>query len=39
MVLGIVIGPVLGIIQTEAVLKFVHYFAAVALIIIMIEGG
>ena len=39
MVLGIVIGPVLGIIQPEAVLKIVPYFAAVALIIIMFDGG
>jgi len=30
MVLGIIIGPVLGIIQPEAVLKIVPYFAAVA---------
>jgi len=39
MVLGIIIGPVLGIIQPEAVLKIVPYFAAVALIIIMFDGG
>jgi len=39
MVLGIIIGPVLGIIQPEAVLQIVPYFAAVALIIIMFDGG
>jgi cell volume regulation protein A len=37
--LGIIIGPVLGIIQPEAVLEIVPYFAAVALIIIMFDGG
>jgi len=39
MMLGIIIGPVLGIIQPEAVLEIVPYFAAVALIIIMFDGG
>jgi len=39
MVLGVIIGPVLGIIQPEAVLGIVPYFAAVALIIIMFDGG
>jgi len=39
MVLGIIIGPVLGIIQPEAVLEIVPYFVAVALIIIMFDGG
>mgnify|MGYP002525152928 FL=1 len=39
MVLGVIIGPVLGIIQPEAVLSIVPYFAAVALIIIMFDGG
>ena len=39
MVLGIIIGPILGIIQPEAVLQIVPYFAAVALIIIMFDGG
>jgi len=39
MVLGVIIGPVLGIIQPEAVLQIVPYFAAVALIIIMFDGG
>jgi len=38
-VLGIIIGPDLGIIQTEAVLEIVPFFAAVALIIIMFDGG
>jgi len=39
MVLGIIIGPILGIIQPQAVLEIVPYFAAVALIIIMFDGG
>ena len=38
MVLGIIIGPILGIIQPEAVLQIVPYFAAVALIVIMFDG-
>ncbi len=39
MVLGVIIGPVLGIIQPEAVSQIVPYFAALALIIIMFDGG
>ena len=39
MVLGVLIGPVLGIIQPEVVLEVVPYFAALALIIIMFDGG
>ena len=39
MILGVIIGPVLGIIQTEAVIQVVPYFAALALIIIMFDGG
>ena len=39
MVLGVIIGPVLGIIQPEAVIQVVPYFAALALIIIMFDGG
>src|SRR3989304_817642 len=39
MVLGIIIGPVLGIIQPEVVIEIVPYFAALALIIIMFDGG
>ena len=39
MVLGVVIGPVFGIIQPEAVIQVVPYFAALALIIIMFDGG
>ena len=39
MILGVVIGPVLGIIQPEAVIEIVPYFAALALIIIMFDGG
>ncbi|MDH3677034.1 MAG: cation:proton antiporter [Nitrosopumilus sp.] len=39
MILGVVIGPILGIIQPEAVIQIVPYFAALALIIIMFDGG
>lgn len=39
MILGVVIGPLLGIIQPEAVTQIVPYFAALALIIIMYDGG
>ena len=39
MILGVIIGPVLGIIQPEAVFQIVPYFAALALIIIMFDGG
>ena len=39
MVLGVVIGPIFGIIQPEAVIQVVPYFAALALIIIMFDGG
>ena len=39
MVLGVIIGPVFGIIQPEAVIEIVPYFAALALIIIMFDGG
>ena len=39
MVLGVVLGPLLGIIQAEVVIQIVPFFAAVALIIIMFDGG
>lgn len=39
MILGVIIGPVLGIISTDQVSKVVPYFAAIALIIIMFDGG
>jgi len=39
MILGVIIGPILGIIQPEAVIQIVPYFAALALIIIMFDGG
>ncbi len=39
MVLGVIIGPIFGIIQPEAVIQIVPYFAALALIIIMFDGG
>jgi potassium/hydrogen antiporter len=39
MVLGVIIGPVLGIIHPEVVIEIVPYFAALALIIIMFDGG
>ena len=39
MILGVIIGPVLGIIQADVVTEIVPYFAALALIIIMFDGG
>ena len=39
MILGVVIGPIFGLIQPEAVIQVVPYFAALALIIIMFDGG
>jgi cell volume regulation protein A len=39
MILGVIIGPVLGIIQPEVVIEIVPYFSALALIIIMFDGG
>ncbi len=39
MVLGVVIGPVLGVVPVGMVLEILPYFAAVALIIIMFDGG
>ncbi len=39
MVLGVIIGPVFGVIQPEVVIQVVPYFAALALIIIMFDGG
>ena len=39
MILGVIIGPVLGIIQADVVMEIVPYFAALALIIIMFDGG
>ncbi|MGI0026815.1 MAG: cation:proton antiporter [Nitrosopumilaceae archaeon] len=39
MVAGVIIGPILGIVSTETVIKIVPYFAALALIIIMFDGG
>ena len=39
MILGVIIGPILGVIQPEAVIQIVPYFAALALIIIMFDGG
>jgi cell volume regulation protein A len=39
MILGVVIGPILGIIPTNAIINVVPYFAAVALILIMFDGG
>ena len=39
MVLGVILGPLLGIVRTEAVMEIVPYFAALALIIIMFDGG
>jgi len=39
MILGVLIGPILGIIPTSTVIEIVPYFAAVALILIMFDGG
>ena len=39
MMLGVVLGPLLGIIRPDAVTLVVPYFAGVALIIIMFDGG
>jgi cell volume regulation protein A len=39
MIFGVVIGPILGIIPTSTVIEIVPYFAAVALILIMFDGG
>ena len=39
MVLGVVIGPVLGVVPVGMALEILPYFAAVALIIIMFDGG
>jgi len=39
MILGVIIGPILGIIPTTTVIEIVPYFAAVALILIMFDGG
>lgn len=39
MILGVIIGPILGIIPTSTVVEIVPYFAAVALILIMFDGG
>jgi len=39
MILGVIIGPILGIIHPDVVIEVVPYFAALALIIIMFDGG
>jgi len=39
MVFGVIVGPILGIVNTGVVLKIVPYFSALALIIIMFDGG
>jgi cell volume regulation protein A len=39
MILGVFIGPILGVIPTSTVVEIVPYFAAVALILIMFDGG
>lgn len=39
MILGVIIGPFFGIIHHEVVTEIVPYFAAIALIIIMFDGG
>ena len=39
MILGVVIGPILGIIPASTIINVVPYFAAIALILIMFDGG
>lgn len=39
MVFGVIVGPILGIVNSGVVLKIVPYFSALALIIIMFDGG
>ncbi len=39
MILGVIIGPVLGVIPVNVIIEIVPYFAAVALILIMFDGG
>src|SRR3989338_5884625 len=39
MIFGVIIGPVFGIIPTSTVIEIVPYFAAIALILIMFDGG
>lgn len=39
MIAGLVVGPILGIVSTETVIRIVPYFTAIALIIIMFDGG
>lgn len=39
MVFGVIVGPILGIVNSDVILKIVPYFSALALIIIMFDGG
>lgn len=39
MVLGLLVGPVLGIVAFETAVTIVPYFAAIALVLIMFDGG
>ncbi len=39
MLLGVLFGPILGLIQPDVIIEIVPYFAALALIIIMFDGG
>ncbi|HET7336355.1 MAG TPA: cation:proton antiporter, partial [Candidatus Nitrosotalea sp.] len=39
MVFGVIVGPILGIVSSAVILKIVPYFSALALIIIMFDGG
>ena len=39
LILGVIFGPILGIVQPDVVIQIVPYFAAIALIIIMFDGG
>lgn len=39
MITGVVVGPILGVVNSDIVIKIVPYFSAIALIIIMFDGG
>lgn len=39
MTAGVIVGPIFGIVSTVTVIKIVPYFTALALIIIMFDGG
>ncbi|MGI0102603.1 MAG: cation:proton antiporter, partial [Nitrosotalea sp.] len=39
MIAGVIVGPIFGIVSADTVIKISPYFAALALIIIMFDGG